>query len=254
MNRISQDKIDYLIAHHSTQTNKELCASLGLAKCTVNRNLKKLGLKAKKRCQYKPLTAKEISYLKKHLPTKSIKQIATALGRGITKIGKEAHHLGLTEIINQKKQDSYFKKGNISYTTGKKQTDYMSAEAIERCKVGRFKKGNLPHNTLPDYSEVQRADKSGKIYTLIKVPGNRRQVLKQRYLYEKHIQKIPPRHNVTFIDGNTQNFELNNLQLISNQDLMSKNSLHNYPKELKEIMYLKTSLKRQINKKITQKN
>lgn len=54
--------------------------------------------------------------------------------------------------------------------------------------------------------------KSGNGYTYIYV-GNK-QVLKHRYLMEKHLKrKLLPHEAVYFIDGNKENFAIDNLQL-----------------------------------------
>jgi hypothetical protein len=41
-----------------------------------------------------------------------------------------------------------FKKGHVPVNKGKKQTEFMTREAIERTKNTRFKKGHLPHNSI----------------------------------------------------------------------------------------------------------
>jgi hypothetical protein len=43
-----------------------------------------------------------------------------------------------------------FKKGHATFNKGKKQTEYMSDEAIERCKATQFKHGSTPWNTKED--------------------------------------------------------------------------------------------------------
>ena len=40
-------------------------------------------------------------------------------------------------------------------------------------------------------------------------------VQKHRYIYEQHFGKIPPKHHVIFLDGNTDNFDITNLYCIS---------------------------------------
>lgn len=40
-------------------------------------------------------------------------------------------------------------------------------------------------------------------------------VQKQRYIYEQHYGKIPPKHHIVFLDGNTNNFDITNLYCIS---------------------------------------
>lgn len=162
---------------------------------------------------------------------------------------KECHKIGLTDIIEKKKKESVFQKGQIPYSKGKKQSEYMSPEAIQRTRATQFKNNLIPHNALPDGAEVLRKDKTGRVYTLIKVPGQRTLQLKHRYVWESHNKKkVPKKHKIIFKDGNTQNFEISNLECISYKELMLRNSLHNYPEDLKEILFIKSAVTRQINK------
>lgn len=55
-------------------------------------------------------------------------------------------------------------------------------------------------------------------YTYIKVAEPNKWIRKQRYVYEKYIGKIPPDHCVVFADKNKNNFDLNNLILVSNSN------------------------------------
>lgn len=41
--------------------------------------------------------------------------------------------------------------------------------------------------------------------------------LKERIVWEKHFGKIPPKHNIIFLDGNKENFAIENLRCVSNQ-------------------------------------
>ena len=52
---------------------------------------------------------------------------------------------------------------------------------------------------------------------------------------------------ITFIDGNSLNCQINNLQMVSYADLMRKNSHRNIPKELLEVIKLKNKLIQKIN-------
>lgn len=52
-------------------------------------------------------------------------------------------------------------------------------------------------------------------YTYIKVSYSS-YVLKQKFLYEKYIGKIPNGYQVIFLDSNRDNFNLDNLFLVSN--------------------------------------
>lgn len=102
----------------------------------------------------------------------------------------------------------------------------MSLEQYEKCKNTMFKKGNLS-NARP--IEDERIDKDG--YTYIKVKQPNKWVLKHRWLYEKENEKIPKGYNLIFADGNRQNFNLDNLILVSNSELFIMNQKKLYKQD-----------------------
>lgn len=141
-----------------------------------------------------------------------------------------------------------FKKGQIPVNKGKKQTEFMSREAIERTKASRFQKGSIPHNAVP--VGYERINKDGYVY--IKVEGKRKLVLKHRYIWEQHNGLVPEGYNIQFKDGNRQNCDIENLYMISQSEQMkTENSFYaRYPKEVQLLIQLKGALNRQINNAI----
>lgn len=132
------------------------------------------------------------------------KNFNTELTREKIKSFRGRYHLdsGLT---------GHFERGHTPHNKGKKQTDYMSKECIERTKTTRFKKGNIPSNHRKVNSE--RISKDGYIEIKIKEPN--KWMKKHRYIYEKANGKIPDGYKVIFLDGNKQNLDLTNLKLVS---------------------------------------
>jgi hypothetical protein len=104
-----------------------------------------------------------------------------------------------------------------------------------------FKKGNLPFNTQPVGTINKRQDTNGKFYSYIKIAHSNWQLL-NRYLWEQNFGKIPPGMIVIFKDNNEDNFEISNLELISKKENMQRNSMHQYPLEIKQILILKNKL------------
>lgn len=139
-----------------------------------------------------------------------------------------------------------FKKGQTPPNKGKKQTEFMSQEAIERTKATRFKKGNIPPNHKP--IGYERINRDGYIEVKVRDEKYTRNFeLKHRYIWEKHFGPIPESHNVQFKDGNRQNCNIENLYIISRADQVStENTIHRYPAELKTAIRLTTKLKKQI--------
>lgn len=85
-------------------------------------------------------------------------------------------------------------------------------------------------------------------YVEVKVAEPRTWRLKHRVVWEEANGPIPAGCNVQFRNGNTQDVRLENLFLISRaEQLRDRNSIHaRYPEEIKELMRLKGSIKRQI--------
>lgn len=129
---------------------------------------------------------------------------------------KHRHHIssGIT---------GYFEKGHIPQNKGKK----MSAEVYEKCAGTMFKKGNIPQNYRPVGSE--RISKDG--YLQIKVAEPDKWQQKNVYIYEQyHNVKVPKGHKVIFLDGDIRNFDVNNLALVSNNEMCRLNQNHRVSK------------------------
>lgn len=64
--------------------------------------------------------------------------------------------------------------------------------------------------------------------------------------------KIPKGHNIIFKDGDTLNCNIDNLECISDKELMQRNSINNLPEYLREIISIKSRITKQIKKQIKQ--
>lgn len=179
-------------------------------------------------------TEKEDNILKNLYPNSQNSCIAFFLNRSLPSVKNRAYKLGIkkSEEFLERSGTGRFKKGNVPFNKGIIQSSYMSEENIERTKKGRFKKGQQPHNTKSVGSE--RLDKDGYIY--IKVEGRKKWLPKQHLIYSKKYGKIPPNHAIVFKDGNKQNFDLDNLECVSREELMARNTIHNYPPNVKLLL------------------
>lgn len=102
-----------------------------------------------------------------------------------------------------------FEKGIVSKHKGKKQTDYMSAEAIERSKATRFRKGNSPKNILPVGAKVLRDDG----YIQIKIAEPNEWQLEHRFVWEQHNGKLPNNCRIIHKNGIRSDNDIDNLML-----------------------------------------
>ena len=120
-----------------------------------------------------------------------------------------------------------FEKGNTPFNKGMK--GYMSPKQYERCKKTMFKKGQKPSNYKPIGSE--RKDK--KCGAMVKSRDGY-WTTKARYIYEQEYGKIPYGYKIIFADRNINNFDLDNLVLVSNAEamIMSSKRLYKEDKEL----------------------
>lgn len=200
---------------------------------------------------FKPFTKQQEQKIKNEFLLKPVKRIADEVGCTYGRIMRflKKNDLEIPKsLIEQRKLDSRKKKGDVPFNKGKKQTDYMTADAIKRTKKTRFKKGNKPHNTNPkgNGAIVTRQDTSGRSYKYIRIKKGVWD-LYHRIVWEKVNGKIPDNHLVVFKDDNTENTTIENLELITMTENMYRNSKHNYPKEIIPSLVLNKQLENKLN-------
>jgi len=146
-------------------------------------------------------------------------------------------HQGMADLLNEKFGTNYtkgqmkaiyarfklnsgllgrFPKGNVPVNKGKKGRSYPGMEATQ------FKPGNIPRNWWPVGTERLRAD--GYVWKKVAEPNKWRE--KHVLIWEAAHGPKPPKHVIIFADGNRQNFDLDNLILISQAQLVRMNQKH----------------------------
>ena len=177
-----------------------------------------------------------------------LKRISKILNRSGGSTRQRLHLLGYTvpkEIAEKFAKESRFKKGSKPINLGKKQSEFMSPEGIENSKKTRFNKGNIPHNTK--YDGYERITKDGYIEVRVSKGVFK---LKHRVIWEKEHGTIPDNMIIIFKDNNKQNCRIENLEMISkDENLVRNHFLPNYPRELQQVQYLNTKIKRKIDGK-----
>lgn len=125
-----------------------------------------------------------------------------------------------------------FERGHVPANKGKRQTDFMSPEAIERSSRTRFRKGQLPHNAVDVPIGSERVTKDG--YVEVKVadrPTGERNchdnwAPKHRLVWEReHGREQPGGTKVIFCDGDRRNLDPGNLLLVTDAELAVMNRL-----------------------------
>ena len=188
-------------------------------------------------------TDEQEQYLVAHYATTSNAELAEALGKkNADRVMAKASLLGLKksrqflkESCQQRENSGKFKKGMTPHNKGKKLSDSTKAKLAKTM----FKSGNRPHNTLKVGAETQ--DKYG--YVMVKITEPNVWQYKHHVAYGK---TVPTGHKVIFLDGNKYNFERDNLQLVSNAELMQKNTMYRYPLELVQLLKTLSKLKKRV--------
>ncbi len=113
----------------------------------------------------------------------------------------------------------------------------------------QFKPGRKPCNWAPIGSE--RVSKEGYLQRKLTDTGITRRdfVLVHHIVWRAAGREIPEGHPLTFLDGNNRNFALDNLALVSRQEMMKRNSFHNYGKDIAQLVQLRACITRQINRR-----
>lgn len=171
-------------------------------------------------------------FLNKNYLQMPVKTMAATLDRSGMFVSTRLRQLGLIippEIIEHRRQIGRIKAGNTPTNKGRKQTEYMTAEAIAASVGTRFKKGQLPHNAVgfKDGDITIRHDHpdrgAGHAYKYIRLSLGIWKPL-HTHLWEQKNGKVPPGHCLWFRDGNSLNCELDNLELITRKDNRIRNS------------------------------
>lgn len=114
-----------------------------------------------------------------------------------------------------------FEKGNIPVNKGQK----MSASIYEKAKKTMFKPGSKPKNTDPIGTEKMLAD--GYVWVKVNdksnVPKTVNWKQKHRLIWEKEYGSIPEGHMIIFLDGNHENFDIDNLAMITRAENLIMN-------------------------------
>lgn len=201
----------------------------------------------------------EVDELKRLYPHFRTEDLATLLGRELQSVYRKASSLALKKtpaflassyagrLDGIKGSATRFHKGQAAWNKGMKGLDIGG-------KATRFKAGNSPHNTIAIGS--YRLDKDGTLQRKISnVSGSNSKRWRgvHELVWIEANGPVPPKHIVIFKPGMRTNvleeITVDRVECISLAENMRRNTRHNLPPELNEIVQLKAVLTRQINKR-----
>lgn len=164
-------------------------------------------------------TEEMIEYVRELYPHYTNKEIAEMLKE---RYGITVRPMSLRNLHHKYKYEDKlvnvgcFKKGQEAWNKDRP----MSEETREKLKDTWFKEGNAPANTRPIGSMRENVDG----YVVIKTKENGRWTLYQRNIYEQaHGIKLDKDDLVLFADGNTRNFDVDNLVRVTREELLYLN-------------------------------
>lgn len=182
----------------------------------------------------------------KHYPDSTVHELyALFAGRYTFKeLGNKRRHMNIHKSDAFRKKyglspDGRIQPGNIPPNKGK------PFDAGIRSRQTQFKSGNKPANHKPVGST--RITRDG--YIEIKIAeGIHKWRLLHREIWKQHHGEYPKKgHALIFIDGNKQNCDIGNLKLVTRQELMQMNTVHNLPKPIVQLIQLNGVVRRKIN-------
>lgn len=135
---------------------------------------------------------------------------------------------------------SRFQKGGRSWNKDK------PMPSTGRSSETQFSKGAMPHNHLPVGSEVMSTDG----YLKIKVAEPNTWEWTHRRNWEAEHGAIPDGMVLVFKTADRMDCSVENLELITRQELMGRNTIQRFPPELKQTMRLLSKLNRAIEANI----
>lgn len=143
-----------------------------------------------------------------------------------------------------------FEKGHVSHNKGLKQTDFMTPEAIERTKATRFQKGQIPHNGGTPIGTIRRREATkGKAgshpYYWEKVAEPNVWKIKHVLVWEEHNGPVPDGCMVTFANGDTLDYRIENLILETKAQhgIKNRHHIHGYDQESSQVANMIADLK-----------
>lgn len=200
-------------------------------------------------------TPYEIRVLRREYPHRPTKEIAAKIGRSLSSVYNAVFIHGLKKTPEYLAGDH---SGRISKLTDAGKVHRFSKghatwnKGMRGLQIGgektRFAKGRLPHNHRPIGSE--REDRDGILWR--KVSDTRRKSdWKAVHVieWERANGPLPIGKVVIFADGNRRNFDPRNLLAVTRPELMRRNTVHRYPKEIARLVQLRGALNRQIRKR-----
>lgn len=211
-------------------------------------------------------TAEEDAQVRALYPDTPTAELARRLNRRLSSVYQRAQKLGVEKsaaylaspaACRLRRGDnvgaaSRFPKGHVPANKGLRRPGWGPG----RMKQTQFKKGERHGVAVRLYKPIgtERISKDGYLERKINegLPLQKRWRAVHLLVWEAANGPLPRGHAVVFKNGDKRDIRLDNLELISRGDLMRRNTLHRYPKEIARAYQLIGAVNRKINRKARQ--
>ena len=207
-----------------------------------------------------PWTPDQDAIIREKYPTNSAEEVGAMIGRSAKAIWQRAHTLGVNKSrewiaerarLAMQREDhpgraTQFGNGRPSWNKGRHY--HAGGRSIDT----QFKPGTRQGKALSLYQPVGslRIDADGYLQRKINddKPFHKRWRAEHLVIWEAAHGPLPPGHAVVFKDGDKTHIALDNLELVSRNQLMQRNTVHRHGPEIAQLSQLRGALKRQINR------
>jgi hypothetical protein len=190
----------------------------------------------------KAWTPEEDARLKRLYETEaSAREIGIAMNRSKSSVKNRAHQLALKKPEGQTNKGR-FAPGIVPWSKGKK--------GINVGGPTRFKPGHRGGIALDVYQPIgteRRVDGYLQRKVNDDMPLHKRWRAVHIIVWESANGPVPAGHAVAFKDGNKENIAIDNLECVSRREMMARNTVHNLPEDLRQVIRSKAVLIRKIN-------
>lgn len=207
--RIWEDwEIDFIKSNFDKLSSKQMADHLGVKLCSFRMMCYKLGLK---RMELEYWTKAQINFLVKNYRKLGDRELAEVFNKRWKKDKGWSH-----KHIEKKRKYMNLKRTAAEIKAIHKRN--VTAGRFAMCPVKAWKtRGVFPDGTIRYWKPAH----TQRRYPVIKVNG--RYINWARWAWEKHYGAVPKGMNVVFKDGNTENLQLSNLELLTDGQLARRN-------------------------------
>lgn len=181
------------------------------------------------------------------LDQKQVYQKANAMGLRKSYAFLASEQSGRLQNAHHRGRQTQFRAGQTPWNKG------LQWDSGGRSHETRFKPGHRGGIAAEVYKPVgtERVSKDGYLERKIHdgMPLQRRWRAVHLLVWEAANGPLPEGHAVVFRNGDKRDIRLENLELITRAELMRRNTRHNLPKEINEVIALRAALVRKINKR-----